>query len=218
MEIWTRGAALAGVVLVWIVFRVALGKPIRHPWLTAILFAVFSTGFGEASEHGSPANEHLLYGLACFAGFLTLVAFGEGLRRESGAAPMNRRFAVVAVAAAALISLGCACLPPPRDRLVAETFGASFLLISLPPLLLAQRRRAGSLTIAAGIIVYALGRTVLVLVNARGTDVFAPARVADAAAIVTLGAGMVLFAAQTVRERSAGRKPRCAVGGDPTLA
>lgn len=218
MEIWIRGTALAGVVLVWIVFRVALGKPIRHPWLTAMLCAVVSTGLGEASEHGPPGHEHLFYGLASFAGFLTLFAFAEGLRRESGAAPAGRRVAAAAAAAAALLALGCAWLPPPRDRIVAETLGASFLLISLPPLLVAQRRRAGSLTIAAGIIVYALGRTVLALGNVRGADVLALARAADAAAIVTLGAGIVVFAAQTARELSSGRKPCRAVGGDPTLA
>lgn len=218
MEIWTRGAAIAGVVLVWIVVRMALKKPIRHPWLTAMLLAVVATSFGEASERGRAANEHVFYGLACFAGFLTLFAFAEGLRRESGAAPVSRRVAVVVAGAAALVALGCACLPPPRDRLVAETVGASFLLASLPSMLLAQQRRAGSLVIAGGIVVYALGRTILVFGNVSGADVFALARTVDTAAIVALGTGLVIFAAQTAREAVAGSKRRRAVGGDPTLA
>jgi hypothetical protein len=199
---WLRALAIAAVLLAWVVVRRSMRLPVRHPWLVAIVLGAASAVASDASDlQRSAARAHVLFTLAALLGFGCVFMLGEGLRREVGGAPPSRRRIAVVVAVCAITALACGFLPPPRDRIVADIGGATFLLNLLDPLLAAPQR-VGSWLLGIGIVAYALIRTVLVMARLHGGDVVALEHVLDSGVIVVLGAGLVAF----VLESAAARK------------
>ena len=197
---WARIASLGAIFFVWLGIRLATGRSVLHPWLLAVVLGALSATAGGLSESLTGRAAHVTYGVACFVGFGCLVAFAQGLRRESGAVPLSSRTLTVTLASAVAASVLCAALGTPRDRLVADTLGAAFLVVTtLSQLLHAMRRRLASRILATGVIVYALGRMLEVADHVAGRDVFATQHTADVAAILILGAGMTLHVLEGAR-------------------
>ena len=153
-----------------------------------------------------------MHAVAVFAAFTAVVVFVEGLRRESGAAPARAAVLALALAGCAAASAVLAPLADMRAASAAGILISVVLLNAVAPLARATRRRAGSWTIIAGIVVYALGRTAMVAAQVAGGDVRTVQHVADVASIFSFGTGLLVYALEGLRDA------RRAVGHRPTAA
>jgi hypothetical protein len=195
----TRVGAVAAVLVLWIGVRLATRRPILHPWVTTIVLVGASAVAGSFSESISGTAAHASYALSALLGLTGLVAIGEGLRWELDAPPTRTPRLLAIGAVCLLIAIICGILSPPRDHLVAHAAGSAYLLSLLGLLFTAQQRRIGCWLIAAGIIVYALTRTVLLEINLHGGDVFAREQVSDTAVILLIGSGLIAFVLRGAR-------------------
>lgn len=197
--------AIAVVLILWVGVRLAMRRPLFHPWLVAIVLTGASASVGAFSETLAGPAGHVAYSLSFLLGIAGLVAFAEGLKRELGA-PASSQSRIALIAGICLVvAIICGLVSTPRDHLIGDMAGSAFLLNLLGMLFTARQRRVGSTLIAAGIIAYACTRTVLLGLRLRGVDVFSTEHAFDLAVIVLLGLGLIVF----VIEGS--RKPRHAV-------
>jgi hypothetical protein len=197
VELSLRVAVLIAGGLLFSVVRAALRRPVLHPWLLAFALGAGSAVLSERSVALSAPAEHTLYAAACFVGFLVVFAFAEGLRWEIGT-PTTSRGWIPPLCLALAVAVLCAFVPTPRDRIIGSTFGAAYLLTLLPTLLRPRSHRIGSFVLAAGIVIYALGRTVLVVLQVQHGPVTVVDEPLDVASIVVLGLGLLIFSVEAV--------------------
>ncbi|MBV8643066.1 MAG: hypothetical protein JO225_04030 [Candidatus Eremiobacteraeota bacterium] len=210
-----RSEAVAAVLVVWVFARLATRRPVLHHWFFVFAVAGASAVFGDVSASLDGPARLVARVLGAFAGFAAVTLFVDGLRRESGVRGLPPPLLAGAFAGCAAAAVLLGALPPERARIVLGVVVATILLSAVDPLLRASRRRAGSIAIAIGIVVYALGRTVLVIAHVRGLDVNAVGRVADTASILTFGVALLVYGLQGLRES---RRARGAVGHRRTVA
>lgn len=195
-----RAGAIAAVLVLWITVRLAMRRPMIHPWLVAIVLAGAASIVDSLSESLAGRPAHITYSIAFLLGFGALVAIGEGLRTELGVAPSDtKRLATIAVICIA-VAIVCGALATPRDHVIGDAAGSAFLLSQLGVLFTAGRRLVGSFLIGAGIIAYACTRTVLLGLRLRGAEIVAPERAFDVGVITLLGLGIIAFVIEGARE------------------
>jgi hypothetical protein len=192
-----RALTIAAVLVAWIIVRWRMRLSIAHPWfLTLVVGGAASLLSDFSNLQHDYAAAHALYALAALLGLGGLFLLGEGLRCELGLPPTSRRRTALAVAFCLATSAFCGLLATPRNRIVADVVGATFLLTLLEPLLVAPQRVAAWL-LGTGIVGYAGARTLLAIAQLRGGDVIALEHVLDSAAFAVLGAGIVAFVVES---------------------
>ena len=200
---WARTATLGALLIVWVILRVAFRRRIAHPWFAAFVLMTAGAAAGDAAVLFAGNAGYAVHAFADACALGAVAVFAEGLRRESGAPATPRAAAVLAVASIAIAAAGIARLPGEQGPKVAGVLCAALLLNAIAPLLRAPRRRIGSLTIAAGIVVYALGRTSVFVAHAFGADEHAARIIADIASIAVFGAALLIYAVEDARETNA---------------
>jgi hypothetical protein len=211
---WTRATILGSVLVVWVIVRVALRRRVMHPWFVAFAIVTAGAAITDAARLLNGAAAYAAHVLSVAAAFSGVAVMAEGLRRESGSPPAPPRTALLAFAGIALAAAVVAMLPPQRITMVGGIVTAALLLNAVVPLLQAPRRRIGSMTLVAGIVVYALGRTAIVAAHTAGADERATVLVADIASAVVFGTALLIFGIEDVREARAA----AAVGHRQTVA
>ena len=203
---WFRALTLAAILVVWLVVRRRARLPVAHPWLLALVVATPASLISDLSTMRDDAGGHALYALAALLGLSAMLLVGEGLRREVGL-PYQRRRTGVLIAVCVLTSVCCGFLPTPRNRMVADVVGASYLLLMLESLIVAPQRVAAWI-LGTGIVAYAASRTALTIVQFLGGDVIALEHLLDTGAFAVIGAGIVAFAVEgKLRNRWPRRSP-----------
>ena len=210
MILWARTAAIAAIVLVWIAVRLALRRPILQPWLVGFMLMGVTTTLTDLSQVAVGSVHAVAWTLCGIVFFFSISAFVEGMRREIGGAPATRAQIAWCSGAAVLLGLLCAVLPGGRGEIVGGIIGAAVLLNFVLPLLSVARRRIGAWILAAGIVVYAAGRTALV-VALQGGNAAGVHMTADIVAIAVAGLGFIVYDVESVRARET-------VGGRSTAA
>jgi hypothetical protein len=211
---WTRATILGSVLVVWVIVRVALRRRVMHPWFVAFAIVTAGAAVTDAARLMHGAAAYVAHVVAVAAAFSGVAVMAEGLRRESGSPPATHRTALLAFGAIALAAAFVALLPPARITMVGGVITAALLLNAVAPLLQAPRRRIGSMTLVAGIAVYALGRTAIVAAHTLGADERTTIVVADVASALVFGAALLIFGIEDVREARAA----AAVGHRQTVA
>jgi hypothetical protein len=206
---WFRALTIAAVLVAWLVVRKRARLSIAHPWLLALVVGGAASLLSDLSNLRRDVGAHALYALAALLGLSGLFLLGEGLRQELRLPHSGRRTAVV-VALCVVTSAFCGFLPTPRNRIVADVVGASFLIMLLEPLIVAPQRVAPWL-LGTGIVAYAAGRTVLTIEQFRGVHVLALEHLLDSGAFAVLGAGIVAF----VVEGKLRKLPRVSASDSP---
>jgi hypothetical protein len=181
-------------LILWIGVRLAMRRPLAHPWLASIVLSGLSATAGSYSETFLGPGEHVAYGLAALLGFAGLVVFGEGLKAELGVSRSTDRHIVLIAATCLVLGIVCGLLSTPRDHLIGDMAGSAYLLSLLGILLSARQRRAGSALIAAAIVTYAFTRTLLLGIRTRGVDSYRMEHAFDLTVILVFGLGLIVFA------------------------
>lgn len=213
MVLWARSATIAVIVLVWIAARALQRRPLLAPWVTGMALMGVTTTLSDLAALPQPGPLHAAVWTACgVVFFLSIAAFAEGMRRELGARPAGPRLAAGLAAVALLLGVACSLLPDNRGEIAGGIIGAAVLLNYVLPLLEPARRRTGAWLIAAGLVIYALGRTAWVIALLDGANPGLIHLVADMIAIAVTGAGLIAY------DLAGLRAPQRAVGGGPTAA
>ena len=211
MILWARTVAIAAIVLVWIGVRIALRRPVLHPWLTGFILMGVTTALTDLSQITVGLAHALVWTSTGIVFFFAILAFVEGMRREIGAPPATRVQVVAACAAAVALGLVCSVLPNGRGEAVGGIIGAAVLLNFVFPLLSVARRRIGAWVLAAGMVIYAAGRTAWVVALQSAANAAGVHLTADVLAIAVAGLGFIVYDVESVRAAQT-------VGGRSTAA
>ena len=188
---WFRALTIAAILIAWLAVRLRARRPVAHPWLFALVVATPASLVSDFSTIHEDAGGHALYALAALLGLAAMLMLAEGLRREVDL-PYHRRRTAVLIALGVVTSVCCGFLPTPRNRMVADVVGASYLLLMLESLIVAPQRVAAWI-LGTGIVAYAVSRTALTIAQVFGADVIALEHVLDTGAFAVIGAGIVAF-------------------------